>query len=43
MKNKIWMSSPHMGENEFKYVKDAFDTNWIAPAGPYLPKFETSI
>ena len=37
------MSSPNMGDNEFKYVKDAFDTNWIAPVGPYLSKFESSI
>ena len=40
---KIWLASPHMGKGEWKFVKEAFDTNWIAPAGPYLPKFETSI
>lgn len=33
MKNKIWLSSPHMGGNEQKYVQEAFDTNWIAPLG----------
>lgn len=26
--------------NELKYVKDAFDTNWIAPLGPYVNKIE---
>ena len=40
---KIWISSPHMGGNEFKYVTDAFDLNWIAPAGPHLNKFEEKL
>jgi dTDP-4-amino-4,6-dideoxygalactose transaminase len=42
-KPKIWLSSPHMGENEFKYVKEAFDTNWIAPVGPHISRFEESV
>ena len=37
---KIWLSSPHMGQNEFKYVSDAFRSNWIAPVGPHLDRFE---
>ena len=40
---KIWLSSPHMGENEQRYVKDAFDTNWVAPLGPNVNGFESSI
>ena len=40
---KIWLSSPHMGENEFKYVSEAFDLNWIAPIGPHLNKFEEKL
>ncbi len=32
-----------MGDNEFAYVKDAFDTNWIAPAGPSIKAFENSL
>ena len=40
---KIWLSSPHMGENEFKYVTEAFDLNWIAPVGPHLNKFEEKL
>ena len=44
MKNKkIWLSSPHMGENEFKYVAEAFDLNWIAPIGPHLNLFEKNL
>jgi dTDP-4-amino-4,6-dideoxygalactose transaminase len=40
---KIWLSPPHMGENEQSYVKEAFDTNWIAPLGPNVHSFEKSI
>lgn len=40
MKKKIWLSSPHMGGTEQKYVKEAFDTNWIAPLGPNVDQFE---
>lgn len=40
---KIWLSSPHMGENELEYVKNAFETNWIAPLGPHVDAFEKSI
>ena len=43
MKNKIWLSSPHMGSTEEKYVKEAFDTNWVAPLGPNVNQFETAI
>ena len=32
-----------MGGAELEYVKDAFDTNWIAPLGPNVNGFETSI
>ena len=40
MKNKIWLSSPHMGGGEQKYVQEAFDTNWVAPLGPNVTGFE---
>lgn len=43
MKNKIWLSSPHMGGSEEKYVKEAFDTNWIAPLGPNVDCFEKDL
>lgn len=38
--NKIWLSSPHMGGNELKYIHDAFDANWVAPLGPNVDGFE---
>lgn len=40
MNQKIWLSSPHMGGDEFTFVKEAFDTNWIAPLGPNVNNFE---
>lgn len=42
-KPKIWLSSPHMCGKEFEYVKDAFDTNWIAPLGPHVDGFEKDL
>jgi len=42
-KEKIWLSSPHMGEEELNNVKEAFATNWISPAGPFLQQFEAAI
>jgi len=38
--NKILLSAPHMGKHEQKFVQEAFDTNWIAPAGPHIDLFE---
>lgn len=43
MKSRIFLSSPHMGGNEQKYIQQAFDTNWIAPLGPNVTEFEVSI
>lgn len=40
---KIWLSSPHMGGGEQKYIKEAFDTNWIAPLGPNVIGFENDL
>jgi len=42
-KNKIWLSSPHMGGNEQNYVNEAFETNWVAPLGPNVNGFEQDI
>lgn len=41
--SKIWLSSPHMGGNEQKYVQEAFDTNWVAPLGPNVTGFENDL
>jgi dTDP-4-amino-4,6-dideoxygalactose transaminase len=43
MKPKIWLSSPHMGDKELNYVRDAFSSNWIAPLGPNVDGFEQDL
>ena len=43
MKEKIWLSSPHMGGNELKYIHQAFDENWVAPLGPNVNGFEQDL
>ncbi len=40
---RIWLSSPHMGEKEWSYLQQAFTSNWIAPLGPSVDKFENDI
>ncbi|TDM37815.1 pyridoxal phosphate-dependent aminotransferase [Macrococcoides canis] len=43
MQKRVFLSSPHMGGNEEKYVKEAFDTNWIAPLGENVTQFENAV
>jgi dTDP-4-amino-4,6-dideoxygalactose transaminase len=43
MYKRIWLSSPHLGGNERKFVNEAFDTNWLAPLGPNINGFENDI
>ncbi len=40
---KIWLSSPHMGGEEIKYIHEAFEENWIAPLGPNVTNFEIEL
>jgi dTDP-4-amino-4,6-dideoxygalactose transaminase len=40
VKQPILLSTPHIGEQELKFVQEAFDTNWIAPVGPHIDAFE---
>lgn len=39
-KKRIYLSSPTMHGKEQEFVKEAFDTNWIAPLGPNVTAFE---
>ncbi|MCE7062870.1 aminotransferase class I/II-fold pyridoxal phosphate-dependent enzyme [Dyadobacter sp. CY343] len=43
MNYRIWLSPPHMSGGELKYVQEAFDSNWIAPAGPNIRHFENEL
>jgi dTDP-4-amino-4,6-dideoxygalactose transaminase len=40
---RIWLSSPHLGEEETAFVQEAFRTNWIAPLGPHVDGFEREL
>ncbi|HHU83462.1 MAG TPA: aminotransferase class I/II-fold pyridoxal phosphate-dependent enzyme [Firmicutes bacterium] len=42
MGEKIWLSSPHMSDEgyEMEYIKEAFATNWVAPLGENVDRFE---
>ena len=37
---RMFLSAPHMSGREMDYVKQAFESNYIAPAGPQLKQFE---
>lgn len=41
--SKIWLSSPHMGGNELKFIHEAFESNWVAPLGPNVDNFEKDL
>ena len=41
--SKIWLSSPHMGGEELKYIHQAFDENIVAPLGPNVTGFEQDL
>ncbi len=43
IKPRIWLSSPHMGGNEKKYIDQAFSENWVAPLGPNVDGFESDL
>lgn len=42
-KSKIWLSTPHMGGDELKFINNAFEQNWIAPVGPSVLGFEEDL
>lgn len=42
-KDRIWLSLAHMGGQEQKYIKEAFDTNWVVPMGPNVDAFEKEL
>ena len=43
MTKRIFLSAPHMSGNELKYIQKVFESNYIAPIGEYINKFEQSI
>lgn len=43
MQKRIFLSSPTIRGLEQEFVKEAFDTNWVAPLGPNVNNFETEM
>jgi len=39
----IHLSPPHMSGKELEYIKEVFESNYIAPAGEFIEKFEHSV
>ena len=37
---RIYLSAPEVGALERQFLLDAFDSNWIAPLGPHVDRFE---
>lgn len=44
-KKRIYLSSPHMSDEGYEkmFIKEAFDTNWIAPLGKNVDEFEKEL
>lgn len=40
---RVYLSSPHMGKEEIKFVNEAFESNWISPVGPHINAFEEAL
>jgi len=40
---RVYLSPPHMGGAEIEFINEAFETNWISPAGPNIEHFENDI
>ncbi len=38
--NRVFLSPPHVGAEERRLLLEAFESNWIAPVGPHLDRFE---
>lgn len=41
--SRIFLSPPHMSGRELELVREAFDSNWIAPVGPHVDAFEREL
>ena len=40
MKDRIFLSFPHLGGHEMQYINEAFSGSWVVPLGPHVDKFE---
>src|SRR5580765_2579738 len=37
---RVYLSPPHLSGRELDYLRDAIDSNWVAPLGPHVDAFE---
>jgi len=40
---RIYLSPPHLSGRELEYLKNAVDSNWVAPLGPQVDAFEQEL
>lgn len=40
---RIYLSPPHLSGRELEYLRDAVDSNWVAPLGPHVDAFEAEL
>lgn len=43
MRSRIYLCLAHMSGEEQKFIKEAFDTNWVVPLGPNVNGFEDDL
>ncbi len=43
MNERFYLSPPHLGQRERRFVEEAFDSNWVAPLGPHVDAFESEL
>jgi dTDP-4-amino-4,6-dideoxygalactose transaminase len=43
LEEPVLLSTPHMGSDELNFVNEAFTSNWIAPLGPNVDRFEAEL
>ncbi|ADV47232.1 UDP-N-acetylbacillosamine transaminase [Nitratifractor salsuginis] len=43
MSKRLYLSPPHMGGNELRYIQEAFESNYIAPLGAFVDRFEEAV
>ncbi len=43
MNKRVFLSSPHIGDDEREFVSQAFDSNYVAPLGPHVDEFEKTV
>jgi len=43
VQDRLFLSAPHMGGSELPLVQEAFESNYVAPAGPMITRFEEGL